>query len=109
MRPPSFEDFMDQEKGIEAFSADNPEPLLLESCPTPGCSSEHMHPEYDTEGLLSGFFCGHGCAYTVKRNTFTKDITYFQLVSFNESNVEDPASVVGIKINTCGEVFTQWY
>ena len=109
MRPPSFEDFMNQEKGVEAFSPDNPEPLLIESCPTPGCSSKDIHPEYDEEGLLSAFSCGHDCRYAVKRNTFTKDITYFELVSFDESNVEDSASVAGIKINTCGDVFTQWY
>lgn len=109
MRPPSFDEFMEQDKGVEAFSVENPEPLLLETCPTPSCASKHMHPEYDSEGLLSGFSCGHGCTYMVKRNAFSNEITYFALISFNESNVEDPTSVVGIKINTCGEVFTEWY
>jgi len=109
MRPPSFDEFMEREKGPEAFSLENPEPIRFETCPTPGCGSKHLHPEYDDAGQLTGFSCGHGCTFSVKRNTFTGEFAYYQLVSFDETNVEDPASLRGIKFNVLGEIFTDWY
>ena len=109
MRPPSYEEFMKRDAGPEAFSPEQPEPILLETCPTPSCGSKHLHPEYDSSGLLTGVTCGHGCVLSVKRNAFTNEITYFQLVSFNESNVSDPHSVRGIKFSPVGEIYTDWY
>ncbi len=109
MRPPSYEEFMKRDAGPEAFSPEQPEPILFETCPTPGCGSKHLHPEYDSSGLLSGVTCGHGCVLTVRRNAFTSEIIYFQLISFNESNVGDPLSVKGIKFSPVGDIYTDWY
>lgn len=107
MRPPSFEEFMKlQRAGVD--SPEDVEPFTLEACPTPGCKSEELIPEYEDK-RLTGFTCSHGCKFTVKRNVFTGDIVCFSLESFDEKRVPDPEDTKGMKFTILGECFTEWY
>ena len=108
MRPPSFDEFMEKEKDADAFSQDNPEPFLLEVCPTPGCNCGKIHPYFE-DGLLTGFTCESGCEFTAKRNAFTGDFIYFMLDTFVESRFKNPSDIRGMKFNPLGETYTDWY
>ncbi len=108
MQPPSFDEFMRKQNIRDGSASEELEPFTLEECPTPGCKCKKLNPVYEN-GLIAGFSCESGCEFTTKRNTFTGDIVYFSLDSFNELRFGDPASIRGMKFNPLGEPYTEWY
>ena len=106
MQPPSFDEFIKQQNGPGVD--DTPEELAFCECPTPGCGSKVLSPQYE-DRLLTGFSCDRGCVFSVKRNAFTGDITYFLLVKFDESRFMDPGSIRGMKFTPLGECYADWY
>ncbi len=108
MRPPSYDEFINEEQDDNAFSPENPEPFVLEVCPVPGCKCKALHTVFE-EGVVKGFWCEDGCNLTAKHNAFTNDLICYSLDKFDESRFEDPRSMHGMKFNPMGEIFTDWY
>ena len=107
MQPPSFEEFMAQ-RTAGRVPGGQEEPLKLQECPIPECTGSRLLPIYK-DGLLTGFKCEKGCAFSVHRNIFTNDIVFYQLDSFIESNFKRPEHIRGLKFNPVGEKYVDWY
>ena len=109
MRPQSFDDFIKKDQaGVPEGSEESSEEFKLEKCPTPGCSCGQLHLDWD-QGVVSGFKCAFGCAYSAKRNAFTNDLMYYALEDFDRTRFANTADLKGLKINAMGEVYTDWY
>lgn len=107
MQPPSFDDFLRRESSSTPTDREGPkEPFTLSKCPTPGCDSGILKPEYDCNQLV-GFSCASGCEFAVRRNVFTGDIMYFKLDNMVLSASRPDSR--GMKFTCLGEPYTDWY
>jgi len=107
MRPESFDDFIRREK-VASGGENAAQEFQLEVCPTPDCGSTHLTLDYDN-GSFIGFTCDNGCKYIVKRNAFTGDLMYFQLVDCDTTRVPSAKDARGMKFNPLGEPYADWY
>ncbi len=108
MQPPSFDEFLRRQRETAEASDGSAESLTIEKCPTPGCECGQLHPFLD-DGLITGFRCDKGCVYSARRNVFTGDIVYFKLDELDVTRVSNAGELRGIKFNSLGEPYTDWY
>jgi hypothetical protein len=109
MQRRSFEEFIRQQTEENANDHEGSlEPFMIERCPVPGCNCGQVHPSWE-KGLITGFRCDHGCVFSVRRNAFTGDITYYKLEEFDVTRIPKARDVKGMKFNALGEPYTDWY
>jgi hypothetical protein len=109
MKPQSFEDFIRKGRTKPPGEGENPtQEFELQGCPTPGCGCGQLHLEWDDD-MFIGFRCDFGCVYKAKRNAFTGDLMYYQLIECDVTRIPNSSDVKGIKFNPLGEPYTDWY